>query len=137
RGSARRPTSRRRSRPLRPRASGRARTRVPASVPARPAAPRARAPRILAGLRRLIDEVGVYAFAIVRADELVPPGAKRGHPQAAEARPPLGEVDPRLREVLAEVAAADLAVAQLRGVDRHEEGISLRMDCATQGPSRI
>jgi hypothetical protein len=96
----------------------------------------------------LIDDVGIDAFAVVRADELVAPGSERGQPEAAKGGLPralelgirvtdpevdpaplasgggdrrvsvrhelgndLGKIDPGLREVLAEVAAATPAVA--------------------------
>jgi hypothetical protein len=38
--------------------------------------------------KALIDKVGVDAFAVVRADELVPPAAERGHAETAQAGPP-------------------------------------------------
>jgi hypothetical protein len=46
----------------------------------------------------------------------------------------LREVDPGLGEVLAKVAPADAAVAQLRGVDCHAKRISASVDSGRPAP---
>jgi hypothetical protein len=65
----------------------------------------------------LIDEIGIDAFAVVGAHQLVPPAAERGHAEAAHAGFPrlqesgVGSSDPKLIRPRSRPAAAIAASA--------------------------